>query len=180
MGTLVGAWVTTGAALGLYFTPLGGGLGLERLSYDLPAAMQRTTVPTEVAIVYMDEHSERVLGQPSDGPWDRGLHAELVDLLRVAGARLVVFDAVFDRPGPDPNGDAAFARALKENGHVVLGQNLSVTHDSNSAGRMVTNLITQPSILLSQSFGRSADRAFPLGGAQCDRRGILRMTREHP
>ncbi len=73
----------------------------------------------ETVVVGIDQQSYRDLGRPF--PWPRAWHAKLLDNLARAGARVVVFDLIFDAPGLDPEGDAAFARAIQEHGAVVLG-----------------------------------------------------------
>ncbi|HJT79566.1 MAG TPA: adenylate/guanylate cyclase domain-containing protein, partial [Chthoniobacterales bacterium] len=57
-------------------------------------------------------------------PWSREVWAVLLDRLFEAGARLVMFDMIFDRPN---DGDPAFAAALeKYKDRVVLGLNLDI------------------------------------------------------
>ncbi|HEX9890395.1 MAG TPA: adenylate/guanylate cyclase domain-containing protein [Nitriliruptorales bacterium] len=50
-------------------------------------------------------------------PWDRRLHAELVDRLAEAGAAVIGYDIVFDLA---TDGDAELAAALRDAGNVVL------------------------------------------------------------
>src|SRR5438045_1481861 len=52
---------------------------LLRLSYDIPFLRRPIIKPTEVVLVYMDDVSHRELGQPWDRPWDREMHAQLVE-----------------------------------------------------------------------------------------------------
>ncbi len=73
----------------------------------------------ETVVVGIDQQSYRDLGRPF--PWPRAWHAKLLSNLTRAGARVVVFDLIFDAPGLDPEDDAAFARAIEEHGAVVLG-----------------------------------------------------------
>jgi len=72
-----------------------------------------------VVVVGIDQQSYADLGRPF--PWPRRWYAELVDNLREAGARVLVFDLILDAPGEEPEGDAEFARAIREHGRVVLG-----------------------------------------------------------
>jgi CHASE2 domain-containing sensor protein len=95
------------------------GEGLSRLSYDLLFAL-RPDVPVEdVVIVQMDEESHRVLGQSTGSPWDRALHARLIDQLTAWGAKAVAFDILFlgER---DAAADARLVRAARASGRVVF------------------------------------------------------------
>lgn len=122
-GGVFGALLAMGAGVFLlYFRPAAF---LAFLSYDLPFIFRRSLPPTEAVIVYLDEQSHAALGQPLNRPWDRRLHARLLDRLTQAGARAVVFDIVFSDPAEpcatnDP-ADRLLARALQANGRVVLG-----------------------------------------------------------
>ena len=87
---ILGALVT--AALGLILVRSYYGLGdkLIHLSYDYLFLFRPIHPPHELVLVYMDDASHADLGQPFNGSWDRGLHAQLVDRLTAAGARVVL------------------------------------------------------------------------------------------
>ena len=70
--------------------------GLDRLSYDLPAVLQRH-VPREVVLVYIDSKVKSNLGEPTDLPLNRRYHIQLVDRLTRDGAKLIFYDLLFDR-----------------------------------------------------------------------------------
>jgi adenylate cyclase len=54
-------------------------------------------------------------------PWPREIHALLLDKLRAAGARVVVFDLMFPKPAAD---DEIFRAALdRHRDHVIIGSN---------------------------------------------------------
>jgi adenylate cyclase len=102
----------------------------QRFSFDLPFVV-RHSLPgplravagpprstTEVVILYMDEDSARQLNQPVGGQWNRAIHARLLDWLARDGARVVLFDVVFDNESPD---DPALAAAMAKHGNVFLG-----------------------------------------------------------
>jgi len=75
----------------------------------------------EAAIVYLDEISHKKLNQPLNAPWDRRLHAKLIQRLTVAGAKVIVFDIVFtDQSIAGPEADDELARALRESSRVIL------------------------------------------------------------
>ena len=110
------------AALGwvMFYFPIGNPIA--RLSYDLPFAWRSNIATPDVRLVVIDENSARALNQPIDAPWDRHLHAQLVNLLTKAGARAILFDLVFDAPSANPKVDDEFAQAIHDNGHVFSGR----------------------------------------------------------
>ena len=96
------------------------------LSYDLlflPGLKPRTA-PDELVIVHLDDISFRDLKQTGAPNWDRSLHARLLDRLTADQARVVVFDIVFLEPGT-PEANASLARAIRNNGKVVLAAALN-------------------------------------------------------
>jgi adenylate cyclase len=117
-GGSVGALLAAG--IGVLLLYLKFGIGLIHLSYDLPYAIRPIIQPQEAAIVYLDEDSHRELNQPYNAPWDRSLHARLLDRLTADGAKAVVFDIVFSDAGPNPQTDQQLATAIHANGKVVL------------------------------------------------------------
>ena len=86
-----------------------------------------------VAIIYIDEQSLLSLNQPLDKPMDRELHATLLDRLKQDGARAVVMDIVFSDEGRRVVADQKFAEAIRSNGRVILGVDLSPS-DQNTGG----------------------------------------------
>jgi adenylate cyclase len=115
---LVGAALAVSLGLGLHSFRLGQ--TLLYWSYDLPFIVRPVVRPQEVVVVYMDDESHEKLGQSRLAPWDRSLHAQLVDRLSAAGARAIVFDVVFSDPGPVPEHDQQLARAFRASGRVIL------------------------------------------------------------
>ena len=89
-------------------------------SFDLSFFKSIDLRANNVVLVYMDEASYRDLNQPFNKPWDRALHARLLDRLKAAGAKAVIFDILFTDPGPDPEADLALARAIRNHGNVIL------------------------------------------------------------
>lgn len=108
------------AAIGwiLLLTPFG--TRLWQWSYDLPFRIRGIVVPTEAALIYMDEQSHKDLNQPYDHPWNRALHAQLLDILTAEHVKGVVFDIVFSGPGADSKADEQLAKSIKDNGRVIL------------------------------------------------------------
>lgn len=115
----VGALLTAGLGFALHYFPFGR--GAVHTSYDLLLVTRGERVANEAVIVYLDERSHLELNQPLNAPWDRNLHAKLIDTLTAAGAKCIAFDVVFSDPAI--NGVAAdenLARAIKESGRVIL------------------------------------------------------------
>jgi adenylate cyclase len=115
----------TAAVVGLLLVYFSFGNALKFASYDLLFAFRPHIKPAEAVITYMDEDSHTALNQSLTEPWDRNLHARLLDRLTAAGARAVVFDIHFSGEGPDPQATANLAYAIKANGRVVLGADVS-------------------------------------------------------
>jgi adenylate cyclase len=117
---LFGAVLAAGAGFSLH--EFNVGLGLVYRSYDLLQVARGEVAATEAVLVYLDDRSHEELRQPRNAPWDRALHARLIERLTAAGARAIVFDVVFSDPLPNqPAADAAFLRAVKTSGRVILG-----------------------------------------------------------
>jgi adenylate cyclase len=107
----------------LFHFPLGD--GVTRVSYDLPFVLRSDILADDVALVYLDEASHNELKQPLTAPWDRSLHAQLVERLTADGARAIVFDILFTHPSTNAAADAQFARAIQQSGRVILGGNFN-------------------------------------------------------
>jgi adenylate cyclase len=99
---------------------LPSGDGLARLSYDLPFRFMPRDVPSELVLVYLDPKVKTILRQSPEAPLDRRFYVDLLDKLTADGARLVLFDLIFDSPHPDPATDRQFAAAMRRHGRVVL------------------------------------------------------------
>ncbi len=105
------------ALLGLVFLVLGI---TDILSFDLLFAIKPSThITNDVTILYMDDESRLKLNQPHDKPWDRALHAQLIDKLRTNGARVIVFDTLFEGT-TEPATDRALVDAARRHGKVVV------------------------------------------------------------
>jgi len=106
----------------LLLSPFGRGLIVR--SYDSLFIFRPTMDPAALSgtvILSMDEDSCRHLSQDPNKEWDRRIHARLLQALKARGARLVVFDVLFDAASPDPAMDAQFAGAIRQHGPVVVG-----------------------------------------------------------
>ncbi|WP_017324728.1 CHASE2 domain-containing protein [Synechococcus sp. PCC 7336] len=73
-------------------------------------------------VIFEEDIAENpLLAEIGVWPWPRSVHAQALELLMEAGARVVVFDILFSLPSTDTEADLAFARALsKYSDRVVL------------------------------------------------------------
>jgi PAS domain S-box-containing protein len=144
---LIGAAIVfvIGAAI-LVFPSLRPHKALVRASYDwsfdLPFFKAAPVEESEVVLVYLDEASHKSLGQPFNAPWDRRLHARLIQRLKSEGAKAVIFDIVFSDPGPNPAADAALAQSLRDAGNVILAADDS--QSQHAAGLIAADSLTLP------------------------------------
>lgn len=98
---LVGVALTMAAGF-LALSRVGG--GLVTLGYDIPFSLRPGETSDQVRIVYIDELDGVVVNRENQ--------AALLDKLREAGARAVIYDLLFDLPSKDPEVDKAFAAAM--------------------------------------------------------------------
>ena len=121
----MGAALAVLCGLILWGTPIGD--GWENGSFDYQVRFGSRAITNQVVLVQMDNDSYRELHQQrydpqqskSWQPWDRRIHAELLDRLADSGAKLVVMDTFFSVPR-DPAADAALVAALRRQRGVVL------------------------------------------------------------
>jgi CHASE2 domain-containing sensor protein len=73
----------------------------------------------DVAVVLLDQKSYDELKQ-YPASFDRRLHARLLQRLKQAGARMVVFDVLFIDPSRVYPGDEEFFKAISDFGQVVV------------------------------------------------------------
>ena len=90
-------------------------------SYSLRLNQAAQISNSPVVMVYLDGKTFVQFGQDPARPLDRRFHAQLVRRLTRAGAKMVVFDVLFEDPALDPSTDREFASALREQGGVILG-----------------------------------------------------------
>ena len=138
-------------AVGLALLHLNSRLGLTLRfasydwAYDLSCFQPKTTAAGEITMVYLDEASTIDFQQPFNRPWDRAIHARLLDRLSADGARAVVFDIVFSDPGPDAATDQQLAEAIRRNGRVILAADYSENQpSSNHRARARETTLTPP------------------------------------
>lgn len=134
---LSGTLVALVALIGLLLrSPLGQGLA--NASYDSLHSLSILGRPpfddSRVVIVYLDLASFLSEHRDPAERWPRDLHARLLKRLTADGARAVVFDFIFDSPGPSTDADDAFAAAIRANGRVILAaeHNNKISHVSSA------------------------------------------------
>lgn len=72
-------------------------------------------------------------------PWPRRLHAELINRLNAAGARLIVFDVIF-ADQTNRQDDHLFTQAIRDSGKVILGQTMELAEET----RILRQTLVQP------------------------------------
>lgn len=129
------------------------GLGLELL-FKLRGARP---APGDVVVVAIDRPTIERLQLPSNTyKWPRSLHARLVDRLSLEEPAVIVFDILFTEHG-QPELDALFAQALRNNGNVILAEYLrrdsvpNAEPDGNRNGILNLERIIPPISLLEQA-----------------------------
>lgn len=141
---------------------------LARRSYDLSFIARGAVATPEATVVYLDDVAARELGQTGN-LWDRRLFAQLVRRLTADGARLVFFDLIFidSIPAADPE----FAAAMKANGHVIIGSELSQPNYNDGTLVVRQRTTTEPTPLLLEAAADAGLLAFdPVDGDYMVRR----------
>jgi CHASE2 domain-containing sensor protein len=113
---LGGAWAVLCGLL-LWEMPLGG--LWTNASYDYLFRFESRPVTNDVALILMDNQAFDQFHQVRGQPWDRALHAQLLNKLADDGCSLVAFDSHFGEPG-DPASDHALAAAIGRQRNIVL------------------------------------------------------------
>lgn len=135
-GNIVGAVLTVAVGFVLLFTQLGK--GLVNASYNVLFAPRPHVTADELVIVYLDDVSHENLKQSYVEPWDRDYYVRLLKRLKEDGAKAVVFDVVFsDAMTNNPVRDERLAKAIKENGKVILGADYVPTGEAEALTRKV-------------------------------------------
>jgi two-component system cell cycle sensor histidine kinase/response regulator CckA len=144
----VGCFLVLVLGLSLLTLDLQPGMSLKFASYDssyLWWSFTHTKPPqSDIVLVYLDEASHLDLQQPFNKPWNRAIHADLLNRLTADGAKAVIFDIVFSDPGPDEKADQAFADAIRKNGKVILAADYSRNPSSLAGSQFDEMTLTQP------------------------------------
>jgi len=90
----------------------------DRLLYDAQLQLLAEPASEEIVIIGIDEQSLAEFGR---WPWQRDIHAELLDRLAQEKPRVIALDIIFAEPDQaNPRGDRRLAAAIGRNGNVVL------------------------------------------------------------
>ena len=127
---------------------------------DTASVLTRPAPLEDIVIVEIDDRS---LAQKGNWPWSRNLHAQLVERLDEAGARLIILDFLFLEP-TRAEADEALAAAMRASGKVILPHTFGP--------RPNTQFDQQP--LLPLPALRSAARAVGHVAVETDSDGVLR------
>jgi CHASE2 domain-containing sensor protein len=126
---LVSALGAAGAVLCglvLWLTPLGD--VWVNSSYDYLFRFENHAVTNQVTLILMDNAAFAQFHQTRGQPWNRALHARLLNRLADDGCALVVMDSFF-RATNNPEKDDALAAAMRRQRRIVLmAEQSKVTH----------------------------------------------------
>jgi CHASE2 domain-containing sensor protein/signal transduction histidine kinase len=107
--------VTLTAALLLAKSPAGD--RIDNALLDQLSAFNRGEPDPQILLIAIDDAA---LEQVGPWPWDRAVHARLLDRLSAGGVKAIGLDILFAEPAPDPRSDTALAAALERAGNVVV------------------------------------------------------------
>jgi len=120
----------------------------------------------DIIIVAIDDKSLNQLGRFSS--WTRSYHAQLIDVLAEAEARVIVFDVLFSEPAPD---DEELAASIRNTGNVIFPFVYTILpHKSTAIGQTIAlDSIIRP-------LGTFEESALAVGHANMipDEDGIMR------
>lgn len=101
-----------------------------------------------IVLVAISEEADYEI--PEKYPWPTNVYAKLIENLNKAGARVIVFDVIFDQPDQyDLKNDSLFAQAITDNKNVVLAGEILDEEVANS--RQIELLFPQ-NILLDSGY----------------------------
>ena len=118
--------------LSLYYTQNAFLEAFEARTYDLRFREMRGAIPLQpdIAIIAIDDKSIAELGRY---PWTRTEYARLLEKLKAAQAKAVLFDAFFPER-EDLVKDRTFAAAMKKSGNAVLAELFEYGKDGQISG----------------------------------------------
>ena len=173
-----------GTALGVFCVLIGSmlldstrprGSALTRASYDSYFAWLALNLPPPtncpVMIVYLDIQSHENQHQDPNQPWPRDLYAQLIHRLKAVGARVVVFDVVFDSVGTNVLANNALRDAITSHGRVVLAGELRA--ESSDGGQTAWGRTTK--VVPPVDEFRRAAAAWGLGEVATDDDFVVRQ-----
>ncbi len=144
----------------------GGFVDFESRSRDYLVAVNGGARPrSDIVAVSFTDDSLRQLGA---WPLPRRVHAQLIDVLSEAGAKVIVFDVLFTE-GRGDSDDAALAEAVRRSGRVVLPAVAQLTASTKGAPEAVR---------VDRPFGGLLEGAVSVGAANVlpDADGVVRSA----
>jgi PAS domain S-box-containing protein len=105
-----------------------GTAAFDNLVYDRLSAFARPEPDEKILLINIDEPSLSKFGQ---WPWDRNIHARLIERLAAAKPQSILLDVLLSEPG-DPVSDSALAASMQAAGNVYVPVNF---HAPGSDGR---------------------------------------------
>jgi CHASE2 domain-containing sensor protein len=108
-------------------------------SYDYLFRFGAKSVTNKVVLVLMDNAAHSELQQERGRPWERALHAKLLNQLAADGCPLVVFDVHFESQR-QAEADAALAEAMRRQSNIVLMADV----DNPQAPKVIIDRIKPP------------------------------------
>jgi CHASE2 domain-containing sensor protein len=125
---VAGALLTALCGLMLWSMPFGE--PWINASYDYSFRFGARPITNRVALIMMDTEAYDQFHQTRGQPWNRALHARLLNKLADDGCALVVMDCFFREPHDHPE-DEALANAIRRQRHILLmAEQSPITHST--------------------------------------------------
>ncbi|MBP6379782.1 MAG: CHASE2 domain-containing protein, partial [Sphingorhabdus sp.] len=105
-----------------------GTSAFDNLVYDQLSSLSRPQPDDQILLINIDEASLARIGK---WPWNRNIHAQLIDKLAAAGPRTILLDVLMSEPA-NATDDNALADAMRKSGAVFLPLNF---HSPGSDGK---------------------------------------------
>ena len=101
------------------------GSALDNVGYDLNFLLRGPqSEAQDVVVVAIDEASFQEIGQT--WPWQRSIHAQLIESLFKQGAKTVVLDLILADPSSEDE-DQALENSLNKHGPIILATDVAIT-----------------------------------------------------
>ncbi|HRZ66724.1 MAG TPA: CHASE2 domain-containing protein, partial [Candidatus Omnitrophota bacterium] len=99
-------------------------------------------VSPDIVIIEIDDASLKAFGR---WPWDRGYHAELLDIIEDYGPKTIVFDILFSEPQEDkPGEDKKLAEQTRKTGNIFYSAFFDLSQDNIRKNIIKPRDITMP------------------------------------
>ncbi len=135
--------------LPLMFTSIGTKLEFAQLD-NLFLLRGARPASSDVVVVALDEASYLDLNVPMAGAWPRALHARLLDKLKLAGVRRVVFDILFVGGQSDPASDQLLAQSMSSI-PTVIGAAIGTVQQATLNGSYTVEQMIKPDALFESA-----------------------------